>query len=99
MKTEIILALVGGGALVTGIFNVILFVLQRRAAKEDKTDDYKERIEALEKAQSEMMEELMILTYGIRACLSGLKEQGCNGPVTEAFSMLDKHLNKKAHGG
>lgn len=99
MKTEIILALVGGGALVTGIFNVILFVLQRKAAKEDKTDDYEERIAALEKGREETSEELMILTYGIRACLSGLKEQGCDGPVTDAINMIDKHLNKKAHGG
>lgn len=42
-------------------------------------------------------EELQILCYGIQACLSGLKEQGCNGPVNEAHTLLEKHLNKKAH--
>ena len=42
--------------------------------------------------------ELQILCFGIRACLSGLKEQGCNGPVTQALTALDKHLNKQAHG-
>lgn len=41
--------------------------------------------------------ELQVLCFGMRACLSGLKEQGCNGPVTEALSALDKHLNKQAH--
>lgn len=45
----------------------------------------------------EMREELRILTYGILACLKGHKEQGCNGPVTEAITMIEKHLNKKAH--
>ena len=35
--------------------------------------------------------------YGILACLKGLKEQGCNGPVTEAIDKIQKHINKQAH--
>lgn len=42
-------------------------------------------------------EEQCLLTYGILACLKGLKEQGCNGPVTEAIDKMEKHLNKVAH--
>lgn len=42
-------------------------------------------------------DEQQLLTYGILACLKGLKEQGCNGPVTEAINKIDKHLNEKAH--
>lgn len=42
-------------------------------------------------------EEQQLLTYGILACLQGLKEQGCNGPVTEAITKIDKHLNERAH--
>lgn len=42
-------------------------------------------------------EEQTIMTYGVLACLKGLKEQGCNGPVTEAINKLEKHLNEKAH--
>lgn len=38
-----------------------------------------------------------LLTYGVLACLKGLKDQGCNGPVTEAINKIEKHLNKKAH--
>ena len=38
-----------------------------------------------------------LLTYGVLACLKGLKEQGCNGTVTEAINKIEKHLNKKAH--
>lgn len=45
----------------------------------------------------EQREELTLLTYGILACLKGLKEQGCNGPVTEAINKIEKHLNEKAH--
>ena len=44
-----------------------------------------------------MKEEQQLLTYGILACLKGLKEQGCNGPVTEAINKIEKHLNEKAH--
>ena len=42
-------------------------------------------------------EEQTLLTYGVLACLKGLKEQGCNGPVTEAVDKIEKHINKKAH--
>lgn len=41
--------------------------------------------------------EQTLLVYGILACLKGLKEQGCNGPVTEAISKYEKYLNEKAH--
>ncbi len=44
-----------------------------------------------------MKEEQTLLTYGVLACLKGLKEQGCNGPVTEAINKIEKHLNQKAH--
>jgi len=42
--------------------------------------------------------ELAIATEGILACLQGLKEQGCDGPVTEAINKINTHLNQKAHG-
>lgn len=44
-----------------------------------------------------MCEEQTIMCFAILACLKGLKEQGCNGPVTEALGKLEKHLNKQAH--
>ena len=42
-------------------------------------------------------EELTLLTYAVRACLTGLQKLGCDGPVTEAIDKIDKHINKKAH--
>lgn len=42
-------------------------------------------------------EEQCLLTYGILACLKGLKEQGCNGTVSEAIDKMEKRLNKVAH--
>ena len=42
-------------------------------------------------------DEQKILTTGVLACLKGLKEQGCDGPVTEAISSIEDHLNREAH--
>lgn len=42
-------------------------------------------------------DEQTLMTYGLLACLKGLKEQGCDGPVTDAIDRIEKHLNKKAH--
>lgn len=44
-----------------------------------------------------MKEEMCLLTYGVLACLQGLKEQGCNGPVTAAIDKIEKHINQEAH--
>ena len=42
-------------------------------------------------------DEQCLLTYGVLACLKGLAEQGCDGPVTEAINKIEKYLNKQAH--
>jgi hypothetical protein len=42
-------------------------------------------------------QEQRLIVYGVLACLKGLSEQGCNGPVTEAINKIEKHLNEKAH--
>ena len=47
---------------------------------------------------NEMRGEQSLICFGVLACLKGLKEQGCNGPVTEALNKLEKHLNQAAHG-
>ena len=41
--------------------------------------------------------ELTLITYGLLAALKGLKEQGCNGPVSEAINKIEKYLNQEAH--
>ena len=46
---------------------------------------------------SSIKEEQQLLTYGVLACLKGLKEQGCDGSVTDAIDKIEKHLNAKAH--
>ena len=41
--------------------------------------------------------EQTLICYGLLACLKGLKEQGCTGPVTAAMDWMEQHLNQAAH--
>ena len=41
--------------------------------------------------------EQQLICFGVLACLKGLKEKGCNGPVTAALDTLENHLNQAAH--
>ena len=54
------------------------------------------RAEAVEHHKA-MMAEQKILTQGVLACLEGLSEKGCNGPVTKAIGLIKTHLNEEAH--
>lgn len=61
-------------------------------------DEKIKQLEEKHKAdQNGTQEEQTLIIYGLLACLKGLKEQGCNGPVTEAVDKIEKHLNQKAH--
>lgn len=64
---------------------------QQDAELENLKDTHAKDIEALQHEQT-------LAIYGILAALKGLKEQGCNGPVTEAIDKIEKYLNQKAHG-
>ena len=63
----------------------------------DHISDLERRMTTQEKELERMKKEDTLVIYALRACLDGLKQQGCNGKVTEAFDMLDKHINKAAH--
>lgn len=91
-----------GAAVVAGVFGVITYRMKRRDEVADRADATEAaRVEALKKQHEDDMastkHEQMIIVYGLLACLKGLKEQGCNGPVTEAIHKLEKHLNHEAH--
>jgi Na+/H+ antiporter NhaD/arsenite permease-like protein len=65
----------------------------------NKGYDFIKRQEKQDEVIKDIQEEQTILTYGVLACLKGLHEKGANGPVTEAIDKIEKHINKKAHGG
>lgn len=56
-----------------------------------------DRQKAQDRDLDAIREEQTLLTYGVLACLKGLQEQGCNGPVTDAIDKIEKHINKAAH--
>lgn len=76
--------LIGSVGIISGVF-IALYKFVERDKKQG------ELIKGIQEEQT-------LLCYGIRACLQGLIEQGCNGPVHDALDKLDKHLNQKAHG-
>lgn len=59
--------------------------------------DFVKRQKKQDKDIAAIRSEQQLLTYGVLACLKGLKEQGCNGPVTQAIEKIEKHLNEEAH--
>lgn len=58
----------------------------------DELDDIYKRIETLESDSKRNKEENLILLKGQLACLKGLKEQGCNGPVTQSINEIENYL-------
>ena len=87
-------AVLGAISAILALFgNVVRFV--DRQKKQDE-----ELVSLRDKHNSDMgdiKQEQRLLIYGILACLKGLKEQGCNGPVTDAIHTIEKHINEKAH--
>ena len=63
----------------------------------DKISELERRIGELEKENEQIKKEDALVIYALRACLDGLHQKGCNGRVTEAIEMIDKHINKAAH--
>lgn len=68
---------------------------------DSKLEEMEKRIEEnhddIVAQNKELKDELYILTECMAAVLSGLREQGCNGPVSEASDMLNEYLRKRAH--
>ena len=86
---------------VLGAFVAIATYFSKVVRWVDKQKKQDEDIEKIRKHHDEDMavikEEQALLVSGVLACLKGLSEQGCNGPVTEAIDKYEKYLNEKAH--
>ena len=63
----------------------------------NKGYDFVQRQKKQDNVIHDIQAEQAILTYGVLACLKGLVEMGCDGPVKEAVAKIEKHLNEKAH--
>ena len=81
-----------------GGISALLFKFFRWLIRQgDQDKELKELRRHHDEDMASTKEELTLITYGLLACLKGLKEQGCNGPVTEAINKIEKHLNIEAH--
>ena len=80
-------------AIVTYFSKVVRWV-DKQSAQDEEIQKLKKHHEDDIKA---IKEEQTLLVFGVLACLKGLREQGCNGPVTEAINKYEKYLNQKAH--
>ena len=99
-------ALLGALGAIWAVAYRIIKWFQRQDKQTDDIEELKalhiadiEEAKAKESADMRMVkDELCVLSYAMLAALDGLKQQGCNGEVTKAHNMLEKHLNKQAHG-
>ena len=82
-----IITTIAGVITALGVIFGVLFAVYKWYLKQEKQD---KDIKAIK-------EEQFLLTQGVLACLKGLKEQGCDGPVTTAIKQLETHINKQAH--
>lgn len=81
-----------------GIYKFIKKVLLDKV--DANTQDIKILKEEMKKEKEDIddsKEERMILLTGQLACLKGLKEQGCNGPVTQGIKDIEEYIIKKSH--
>lgn len=82
-----IITTVAGIITALGVILGLIFAIYKWYLKQEKQD----------KDIKFIKEEQILLTQGVLACLKGLKEQGCDGPVTIAIKQLERHLNEQAH--
>ncbi len=92
--------IIKAAALITAtgvIIGLIAAIIRFVAQPKRQGEEIKKLRSAHEEDIKAINEEQCLITYGLLACLKGLREQGCNGPVTEAINKIEKHLNKQAH--
>lgn len=79
--------------LVGGLWAGFKFFYRQQIQDSDMVNLKKEHVHDI----NLIREEQQMICYGVLACLDGLKQQGCNGNVTQAHTALEKYLNKAAH--
>lgn len=82
-----IITTIAGIITALGVIFGLIFAIYKWYLKQEKQD----------KDIKIIKEEQFLLTQGVLACLKGLQEQGCDGPVTIAIKQLETHINKQAH--
>lgn len=87
-------AVVGAVVALAVYFANLVRWVDNQAKQDEEIKNLKKHHEEDVKA---IKEEQTLLVEGILACLKGLQEKGCNGPVTKAIDKYEDYLNQKAH--
>ena len=85
---------IGALGVIVGVLVAINKFIRSPRDNASKIDELKEHHNA---DIADIKNELCVMNYALLATLDGLKQLHCNGNVTEAYNMLEKHLNKQAH--
>lgn len=95
-------------AILTAIATILKYynrgydMIRHQTEQDKRQDEQDKKIEAVKTQHEEDVKaiktEQTLITYGVLACLKGLREQGCDGAVTDAIDKIDKYLNQAAHG-
>lgn len=98
---DMVAKIVSVASVLAGLTAAIVTEIKRRAKEQEKLAALEKRMDSEDQDTAAVRrschEEQTLIIYGLLACLKGLKEQGCNGPVTEAINKIEKHINQKAH--
>lgn len=57
-----------------------------------RIDTLEQKVEKLVIRENKRKQDAKVMLMGLRACLDGLHEQGCNGPVNETRDMLHRYI-------
>lgn len=87
-------AIVGAVVALVSYFSKVVRWVDKQAKQDTDIKNLKKHHEDDMKI---IKEEQAIIVHGVLACLKGLREQGCNGPVKEGIAEIEEYLNKKAH--
>ncbi len=85
-----IATVIGIITVISGFFLAIYKWYRKKIA--DRLDILESKVIALEEDSKTNKEENSLLLKGQLACLKGLKEQGCNGPVTQSINEIEEYL-------
>lgn len=90
----IAVGIISGIAAICGLIYAFVKWLQKQNNQSNEITALRERHECDNEA---VKDELCVIIYTLFAVLDGLKQKGCNGEVSKAYQMLQKHINKSAH--
>ena len=97
-----IIVAIGGISVILGFIKLVYELIKKTTL--DKINRNSKDIEqlkidvgVLKSEVKDSKEERLVIVNGLLACLKGLQELKCDGPVTEGIRQIEEYLMKKSH--